>query len=185
MISPFGLYRCKKSIKVKFWLSFLFSFSFSCVALDLQEYQLGPGDMIGVSVYGEPDLSLKTKISKAGTIDMPLVGSVSIEKKTVEQVRDLLVSKFKDGYLVSPQVIVVVEEYRPFFIYGAVRLSGSFKYQADLTVEQAITLAGGLKERASNSEWYIVRDGQRQEHKAEKGTMVFPGDVIKIEQSLF
>ena len=170
---------------MKRYLFLLLSFSFYCHALDLQEYQLGPGDIIAISVYGEPDLSLNTKISKAGTIDMPLVGSLSIKDKTTEQVRGLLVERFKDGYLVAPQVIVVVEEYRPFFIYGAVRLSGSFKYQADLTVEQAITLAGGLKERASNSEWYIVRDGQSDKQKAEKGTLVFPGDVIKIEQSLF
>lgn len=154
-------------------------------ANELVDYQLGAGDVVGISVYGEPDLSVTSKVSKTGTIDVPLIGVVNAKGITVNVLKDKLVKAFKDGYLVSPQVTVIINEYRPFFIYGAVRLSGSFSYQAGLTVEQAIALAGGLKERASNSEWYILRDGSHEKQKAQRETSVLPGDVIKIEQSIF
>jgi len=78
-------------------------------------------------------------------------------------------------------------EYRQFYINGEVAGAGGFPYQPGLTVRKAISLAGGLKERASKDKIFIVHDdsGTSEAIKATLDTEVRPGDTITIEQSFF
>ena len=153
--------------------------------LGAAEYQLGPGDEIEIYVFQEPELTTKAKISQAGSISMPLIGQVQLEGLTSNEAKRKIEFLFKDGYLVNPSVSIIVRQYRPFFIHGEVKNPGSYKYQAELTVEQAIALSGGLKDRASNSKWTILRGFPHQSFIADKQTIIMPGDVIKIEKSFF
>ena len=150
-----------------------------------QEYKIGAGDVIQISVYGEPDLALVSKVGKSGYVDFPLIGMVKVTEDTPAKIATVLEGKLKDGYLVNPNVMVVVQEFRPFFIHGEVKRPGRFKFQTDLTIEQAIAIAGGLKDRASSSQWKILREGETTALVADKNTRVFPGDVITIEKSFF
>lgn len=149
------------------------------------EYQLGPGDEIEIFVFQEPELNVKAKISQAGFINLPLIGQVNLEGLTGEEAKLKVENLFKDGYLVNPYVTLTVRQYRPFFIHGEVKSPGSYKYQAELTIEQAIALSGGLKDRASSSEWIVRRGYPEVTFKAKKSTIIMPGDVIKIEKSFF
>lgn len=151
----------------------------------LQGYQFGPGDAIKISVYQEPDLSVTAEISQQGFIDMPLLGSVKMTGLTQQSAKELLEARLRDGYLVSPSVSITVDSYRPFFIYGEVRSPGSYAYQPDITLEQAIALSGGLLDRASRSQWHIQRGADKTTFQAEADTIVLPGDVIKIDKSFF
>lgn len=150
-----------------------------------QEYTIGVGDLIQISVYGEPDLAYLNKVGKSGFIDYPLVGMLKVINHTPSMLADTLEAKLKDGYLVNPNVMVVIQEFRPFFIHGAVERPGRFQFQTGLTIEQAIAIAGGLKDRASKTSWKIQRENEANPIPATKDTKVFPGDVIMIEQSFF
>lgn len=151
----------------------------------LQSYKFGAGDTIKISVYQEADLSVTAEISQQGFIDMPLLGSIQLTGHTQQSARQYLEQRLKDGYLVAPSVSITVEKYRPFFIYGEVRSPGSYDYQPDITLEQAIAMAGGLLDRASRSNWQIQRGNDKSTFKAKADTEILPGDVIKIDKSFF
>lgn len=150
-----------------------------------QIYRFGPGDTIRVSVYLESDLYFEGQISQQGSIDFPLLGSLTLKGLTQQEAKHYIEQQLKDGYLVSPNVSVRIVSYRPFFIYGEVRKPGSYPYQPNITLEQAIVLAGGLKDRASREQWTIQRGEKSNIFKASADSIVQPGDVIKVEKSFF
>lgn len=171
----------------RFWLliSFVLCIGVAKAQTSLSSYTFGPGDSLKISVYQEPDLSVTAEISQQGLVDMPLLGSLKLAGLTQQQAKQLLEEKLRDGYLVAPSVSITVNTYRPFFIYGEVRNPGSYPYQPDITVEQAIALAGGLLDRASRKEWRLQRGSEKDTSKATADTVLMPGDVIKIDKSFF
>lgn len=160
---------------------------FSAAATAAQ-YELGSGDVVRISVHGEPDLSFdEIRLTDAGTFTFPFIGEVDANGKTAGQVRALLTEKLKDGYLIDPRVSVSVVNYREFYIAGEVKLPGGYPYQPGLTLDRAIALAGGLTERASTKRMSIVRgsEGSRAAEKATMDTLVRPGDTINIDEGFF
>jgi polysaccharide export outer membrane protein len=155
-----------------------------CIANE-QIYRFGPGDTIKISVYLEDDLYFDGQIGQQGKIDFPLLGSIKLQGLTQQAVKSYIETELKNGYLVSPNVSVRVLKYRPFFIYGEVRKPGSYPYQPNITLEQAIALAGGLKDRASREKWTIQRGEELDIFEAVTDTIIQPGDVIKVEKSFF
>lgn len=152
------------------------------------QYELGSGDVVRISVHGEPDLSFdEIRLTDAGTFTFPFIGEVDANGKTAGQVRALLTEKLKDGYLVDPRVSVSVVNYREFYIAGEVKSPGGYPYQPGLTLDRAIALAGGLTERASTKRMSIVRgsEGSRAAEKATMNTLVRPGDTINIDEGFF
>ncbi|WP_315853302.1 polysaccharide biosynthesis/export family protein [Alteromonas oceanisediminis] len=146
---------------------------------------LGTGDVISISVFNEPELALREKIGQSGTVSMPLIGAVSVVGKLPQTLAEELSAAYEDGYLVNADVSVKVESYRAFFVGGAVFRPGAYEYVIDLTVEQAIAIAGGLRERASRKNWLILRGSDKQKIKAQAHTPLMPGDILTIEESLF
>jgi protein involved in polysaccharide export with SLBB domain len=149
------------------------------------QFVIGVGDVIVIDVYNEKDLFVKTKVSNSGRVRIPLIGDFTVVDKTPLQLSEELENAYLDGYLVNPSVSVIVESYRPFYIRGAVVSSGVYGFEFDMTVEQAIAVAGGLKDRASKTKWYIIRGAEKNKIKVSLETKVLPGDVIEIEESLF
>ena len=169
------------------FLSVLLLLALSATASAAQ-YKLGSGDVIRISVHGEPDLSFEeVRLTDAGTFTFPFIGEVDANGKTPGEVRTVLVEKLKDGYLIDPRVSVSVVNYREFYISGEVKLPGGYPYQPGLTLDRAIALAGGLTERASTKRMTIVRgsEGSRAEEKATMDTQVRPGDTINIDEGFF
>ena len=169
------------------FLSVLLLLALSATASAAQ-YKLGSGDVIRISVHGEPDLSFEeVRLTDAGTFTFPFIGEVDANGKTPGEVRNVLVEKLKDGYLIDPRVSVSVVNYREFYISGEVKLPGGYPYQPGLTLDRAIALAGGLTERASTKRMTIVRGSEcsRAEEKATMDTQVRPGDTINIDEGFF
>ena len=167
-------------------------FSFQSVANE-NVYRLGAGDLISISVYDEPDLSLELRIGLSGTVSYPLLGDVEVDGLSPKELELKLIEKLKGPYLVDPSVSVSIMEYRPFYVTGEVEKPGSYSFHPGLTMERAISIAGGFTERASKSRIYVVHDkadddsnGQSiQKVKAKLSDVVRPGDVITIEQGFF
>lgn len=157
-------------------------------SVSLSSYRLGPGDVITVRVVGEDDLSVnKARLTDAGTVFFPALGEIQVRGLTIGELEALVVSRLKGRILINPQVVVQVDEYRPFFINGMVQSPGSIPFRPGLDVSKAATLAGGFNERASMRKIFIVREGRAsgERERASLDTPVFPGDMIIVEESFF
>ncbi len=150
-------------------------------------YVLGPGDRVRITVFGEADLSGEFQIDGQGTFPMALVGTVSAAGMNPRALEQHLVTLYRDGYLVNPQVGVEVLNFRPFFILGEVRQPGSFPFREGLTVLNAVALAGGFTYRADEDDIEITRGGDttRPPDEATLETLVQPGDLIRVTERLF
>lgn len=151
----------------------------------LSSYQLGVGDSIQISVYGEPDLKLETKLTDAGTIIFPFLGEISAADLTVGQLKERITQGLTGRYLVDPKVTVSVMAYREFFVNGEVKKPGAFPYFPGLNVQKAISMAGGFSERASQSEVLIIHDKNSESVEVGLDAPVLPGDVVIVEESFF
>ena len=159
----------------------------------VDSYKLGPGDLISISVYGEDDLSLNVRIGSSGSISYPLLGDVWVLGLTTKQLEVKLVNGLKGPFLIDPSVTVSMLEYRPFYVNGEVKRPGSYSFHPGLTVDRAISIAGGFTERASKNKIFVERNGvsgndERGESAKKSVSLkdaVMPGDVLTIEQSFF
>jgi len=154
----------------------------------LSKYRLSTGDVISISVYGEDDLRReKVRLTDAGTISYPVLGELQVRGKTVGELEKIVTDGLRGTYLVNPRVAVTIDEYRPYFISGQVANNGSFPYQPGLTIRKAVSIAGGFRERASQSKITILRDGDATNTpvKADLNTPVHPGDTVTVGESFF
>ncbi len=152
-----------------------------------EQYRLSTDDVISVTVFNEPELEVEEgKISEGGTISVPLLGQVQVKGKTVSEVELMLTELFLADYLKQPRVSVNMIEFRPFYINGEVDKPGSYPFRNGMTVQMAITIAGGFTERASRSAIYLLPENSTTAPvRVDLNAMVNPGDVITIEESFF
>src|SRR5213594_3349401 len=90
------------------------SFAFRAAAAEEVEVdrKIAPLDIIIVDVVGEKDLSKELRVSSSGTVTFPYLGNLEVKGKTPTEVETLLKDLLGKDYLVDPQVIVTVKEYR-------------------------------------------------------------------------
>lgn len=159
---------------------------------------LGPGDIVTVRVFREPELSGKYQVPASGPNELPLIGNVEMSGKTPQQLQKELGARFADGFLVDPQVTVFVEERNSQRIYvlGQVQKPGTFAYNASMTVIEAITMAGGFSQLASRNGVKLSRtvNGKETVLKIPVGSIssgsasnvrLQPGDIIFVPEALF
>ncbi|UPW18392.1 polysaccharide export protein [Agarivorans sp. TSD2052] len=153
----------------------------------IQEYRLAAGDTFRVIVYGEPELHMETRLADDGYIRYPFLGKIKAKDMTLTELQLLIQSGLSGDYLVDPMVQVTMVEYRPFFINGEVARPGAYPYQPGLTVNRAITLAGGFSERAGKSKITIQAEGASpdQQQRVTLEDRVSAGDVLNVPQSFF
>jgi len=156
-------------------------------AQELKDYKLSSDDVISVTVFDEPDLSLKeARVSSTGTIAMPLIGQVTVKGLSVSEAERLIFNAYLGDYLKKPDITITIVEYRQFYVNGEVDKPGGYSYREGMTVQRAITLAGGFTERASRNNIKLVREGSNGAAiNADFSTPVEPGDVITVEESFF
>ena len=117
---------------------------------------LGPGDLVDVRVFQEPDHSGVWAVSPEGTIDYPLCGKVHLAGRTsgtaADALRDCLTR-----YLRHPEVSVAIREYnsKKVFVFGEVQKPGTFTYVEGMTIIEAITMAC-RDERRLSAFWTAV-----------------------------
>lgn len=147
-------------------------------------YQLGAGDVVKVTVFGDDSLSGEQKIDGQGKLVMPLAGSVDASGMTTEELQTHIEKQIGE-YRRDAEVTVSVMEYRPFYILGEVKEPGGYAYVEGMSVVNAIAMAGGYTYRARRSDFVLQRDAGQQAFKAEDGTPVMPGDVITVRERYF
>ena len=150
-------------------------------------YQLGAGDKVRVAVFGEDDLGGEYDVDGGGFVRLPLIGTLKAGGLTVRDFEEEIKAKLDDGFMKDAKVSVAVTSYRPFYIIGEVNKPGQYPYVNDMSVLNAIALAGGYTYRANDSDVYIQRNGQSKEEPfpADQTTKVQPGDIVRVPERFF
>lgn len=164
-----------------------FFFTGTIYAQSVNNYVLDTGDEIKIVVYDEPDLTVEMVINDDGFINFPFIGAVSVSGKTTSEVQKMIYDGLLGDYLINPSVQVDIIGYRPFYIHGEVKKPGAYPYQPGMRVDQAVSLAGGLTERASVNKIFVKKlvDKKLVKKKSLLTTPISAGDTIIIEQSFF
>lgn len=110
-----------------------------------ESYRIGPGDVLSVRVYDEPELSGALEVSDACTVPLPLVGRTSVCGLTTAEAEARIVELYEGGYLLHPTVAVSVAEYhsQKVEVLGAVENKGPVFLKGATTVLDVIGMAGG------------------------------------------
>ena len=111
------------------------------------EYRLGSGDVIRIGVYQNPDLSLETRVTEAGLVSFPLLGSVRLGGLSVTAAEKLIADGLRNGNFVKqPQVTIVVTQVRgnQASVLGQVNRPGRYPIEvADMRLTDLLAMAGG------------------------------------------
>jgi protein involved in polysaccharide export with SLBB domain len=164
-------------------------------------YRLTANDLVQIKVFQEKDLDAEARVAGDGTINMPLIGAVTVTGKTVDEAASAITQKLRDGYLVDPQVTVNIISFskRMFTVLGEVQAPGRFEIPdaRDITLLDAIGMAGSytgiankkkiiLKRRSGGGE--VIREFNGKELARDgraTAIIIQPGDVVRVPESFF
>ena len=107
-------------------------------------YQIGPGDLLDVRVYGRAELTREVRVTNQGTIRLPFLEEIRVACQTEAQLGEVIAAKYRK-YLRDPQVDVFVREYKsqPVSVIGSVVQPGRFQLQRRVRLLELLTFAGG------------------------------------------
>lgn len=155
---------------------------------DEDAYRVGSDDELRIIVYGEDELSARYTVSGNGMISMPLIGDVRVSGLTPNQIEAKIVAALSEGYLIDPSVSIEISQYRPFYILGEVRAPGNYAYVNNMSVLNAVAMAGGFTYRADRKYVEILKTGDDHSKMVKdhpvKGS-VQPGDIILVKERFF
>ena len=124
------------------------------------EFVVGPSDVLRISVWKTPDLSVDVTVRPDGTITLPLIGDVTAAGRTPSQLRGEIKRKLttflRDDNPTVEVIVETVNSYR-FAVVGNVEHSGLFNAKHYVTVTEAIALAGGPNRYAELDKVRILR----------------------------
>lgn len=147
------------------------------------------GDKINVSIYNEADLSGNYTVLADGTIQIPLIGEISVKGLPLRDASSLISTALKQqGVLVSPKVTLSVVQLKTVKIMGEIQDIGEYPYSDNLTILGLVAKAGGFSYRAQQNQFDIVRktnDGQEEIIKGTISTLVQAGDIIRVRERYF
>lgn len=157
---------------------------------------IGAGDLLEMSVFDTPELSGKLRVSNAGDIVLPLVGSLHVQGLKAEEAQNLIRQKFiSGGFLKDPQVTVFIAEYatQGVAVVGEVKNPGIYPAFGAHHLLDYISVAQGLTPLAGTA-ITITHAGKAEEPqrvkitagatpKPENNPEILPGDTIFVERT--
>jgi polysaccharide biosynthesis/export protein len=165
------------------------------------DYVIGPGDVLQVFVWRNPELTTTVPVRPDGKISTPLVEDViAVGKNPSALARDI--EKVLADYVRSPQVNVIVTQPQSVFsqvkVIGQVTNPQALAYREGMTVLDAVLAVGGLAQFAAGNRAHLVRtvDGKQTEIRVKLNSLVNggdmkqnialrPGDVLVVPESRF
>jgi len=120
---------------------------------ETDNYVVGEGDELKISVYQHDNMQTTVQVSGDNTVLLPLLGAVKVKGLTVPQVSDKIARLLSDGYIINPKVNVFVTAYRSkkAVILGYVYKPGMYEMSGPITLLELISKAGGLLDNAGDS----------------------------------
>lgn len=169
---------------------------------DVSKYVIGPGDMLQISVWHNPELSTSVPVRPDGRISTPLVTDVVASGRTSEELGHDLEARLKK-FVADPIVTVMITSFvgpysQQVRIVGEASTPKSLNYSANMTALDAMIAVGGLTPYASGNRAKLVRKVNGKEVSTTlrlsdllksgdltANTELQPGDIIIIPQSFF
>lgn len=122
------------------------------------DYRLAAGDKLRIEVYKDAQLSQSLQVRPDGKVTLPLVGDVAAAGRTSVELRDAISASLKE-YIGNPVVTVIVTEASPQVVYvtGEVNKPGALTLSGQMSILQALAMAGGLTDFANKKNILIKR----------------------------
>lgn len=107
-------------------------------------YRITAGDKIGVTVFGQPDLTGELTVDQSGNIRLPMIGDIRAVNLTLTELEGSIAQALTPAYIRNPTVSIRIAEFSPIYVVGLVRTPGLYPYREGLSVLAAIARAGGI-----------------------------------------
>jgi polysaccharide biosynthesis/export protein len=127
-------------------------------------YTLRPSDVVSVTVFREPDLSVESvPVGADGMLSLPLIGSLKVDGMTTRDLEATVAQRLAKGELVDPKVSVNVMQFASHVVTveGSVEKPGMYAFKPGTRLSGAIALASGLRREAKLKEVAIFRQTAR------------------------
>lgn len=139
-------------------------------------YEIGPEDVLDISVWREKDLQREVLVRPDGWLTFPLVGNVEAAGKTAQQLEGEIRQRLQK-FIPEPVVTVTVKKIQGLkvFVTGRVGKPGEYMVGRYIDVLQALTLAGGLTPFAKEDKIKVLRKQGGKE-------VVIPFDYSEVKK---
>ncbi len=146
------------------------------------KYTIGPGDILEIVVWRNSELSREAIVRPDGAITLNLMGEVQAAGLTPLELKVVLTERLKT-FKRQAEISVIVKEVNSYNIYilGEVRNPGAYPLKRKTTLIQAIALAGGFDEYASENKIMVIRERDGKDGKEEKIKVRFK-DIINAKK---
>ena len=116
------------------------------------KYQIGPQDLLKITVLDEPDLSPSLRVDNDGSITFAYIGRIQAAGSTLADLQERIRAGLAAGYIKNPQVRVEIESYKSqsIMVSGEVRSPGKITMTGAMTVLEALASAGSPTSSASS-----------------------------------
>ena len=158
---------------------------------ETSQYVIGPGDVLRVFVWENPDLSVTVPVRPDGRISVPLLQDVEAAQKTPPQVAQEIKTGLSE-FIKQPEVTVIVTEFVGPYSEQVI------PYRVRMSVLDVMIAAGGLTQFAAGNRALIVRrvdnhteqlpvklDSLLKDGDISANVQMRPGDILVIPQSWF
>jgi protein involved in polysaccharide export with SLBB domain len=129
----------------------------------LENYRVGAGDVLLMTVPERPDLSREVTVNARGACTLPLVGDVQVDGLTTKEIELKIFQALKEYYpsLTSVQVKVQKAVSQVVYVLGQVGKPGKYSFPVTPNLWEAIREAGGPTQNASLDNVRVVKDKSR------------------------
>jgi polysaccharide export outer membrane protein len=153
----------------------------SATSVGAAEVALGRGDVLRITVFGSPELSLETKVAESGNISYPLLGEVAVQGLApADAERKIAKALETGGFVRHPQVSIFVTSYQSqqISVLGQVNRPGRYPVDGPRTLIDMLALAGGISAEGSDSAYLIrTRDGKTIKEIVDLSDMMHAADL--------
>jgi polysaccharide export outer membrane protein len=143
---------------------------------------IGPDDVLRISVYGYEDLKTETRVSADGRITFPLIGEVEASGKSSMELEKAIAGRLIDGgFIQDAQVTVTVLEHvsQQVSVLGYVKTPGRYPLNSDSSIVDLIAMAGGIND-LGDSKVVVTRTVNGKQQKQELNLRVYLEDAESI-----
>jgi polysaccharide export outer membrane protein len=144
-----------KSLLVLVAVAFLASIGYtaqdsqeSIPPLQVNDYRIGPNDLLEIAVFGLPELSQTVRVAEDGSVTLSIIGRVEVAGSTAQELERKLAQILDRQYTKDARVTVFIREYQKVSVIGAVARPGMYELVGPTTLLQMIAQAGGLTSQA-------------------------------------